>query len=61
VTTPHHPQQPSTSSVIVVPAPDRQSTSEISFDDLAVVTGGADDNRLVTHELAHVVQQRRGR
>jgi hypothetical protein len=47
-------QEPST---VVVPAPDLLSAYEISFDDLAAVTGG-DGDHLVAHELAHVVQQR---
>jgi hypothetical protein len=60
MTTIHRPQEPSTPGTVVAPAPDLLATCEISFDDLAEITGGADD-RLLAHELAHVAQQRRGR
>jgi hypothetical protein len=58
MTTPYRPQEPSTPDTVVVLAPDLLSSYEISFDDLAAVTGGSDDTRLAAHELTHVVQQR---
>ena len=57
---PHHTQEPSTRSTNVV-RPNPPTASEISLDDLATVTGGADDDRLLAHELTHVVQQASGR
>jgi hypothetical protein len=51
--------QPSrTAATTYMHTPDDLAASAIPLEALAAVTGGSDDDRLMAHELVHVIQQR---